>query len=156
MNLAFRVTWLLGILLLTGEGSKGQLYKKKVSVSNIFSLRFITDNLKTNYANVSVLSFKEKLSAVCPGRLPFVHATVDDVRHRFLVCASPDPGALSGPCNVLLRRSLKSPGVRHKHDRSTGVTSSLFHSRIPINQTQKGMEINYRIKPCEAKSNLAY
>lgn len=76
-----------------------------MSASNIFSLRFITDNVKTNYANVSVLSLKEKLSAVCPGRLSFVHTAVDDVRHRFLVCAVTDLGALTGPCDALLRKS---------------------------------------------------
>lgn len=131
VNLAFCVRWLLGILLLTEEGSKGRLNKKKMSVINMFSLRFITDNLKTNYADMSVLSFKGKCL------LSFVQKTVDFVRHHFLVCAVTDPGALTGPCGALLSRILKSPGARHKDYCSTGVTTSLFHSRIPINQTQK-------------------
>lgn len=103
-----------------------------------------------------MLSCKENLSAVCPGRLCFMHMIVDDVRYHFLVCAVTDPGALTGPCSALSSRSLKNPGVRHKDYSSTDVTDSLFHSQISINQTQKEMEINYRIKPCEAKSNLAY
>lgn len=112
-----------------------------MSVINIFSLGFIRDNLKNKLCKYVYALLQRETVCCVPWQMSFVHMIVRDVRHHFLVCAVTDLGALTGPWGVLPSRNPKSPGVRHKEYSSTGVTTSLFHSRIPINQTQKGWKL---------------
>lgn len=54
------------------------------------SLRFITGNLKTKYANLCMCTHSKGKRPVCPGRLSFGYMAVGNIGHHFLVWALAD------------------------------------------------------------------